>query len=106
MKQLGKTDYHWRVATRSLQTISFGQSVLVPRCRQPASRVSTAMAVMTAGALQLHPKIERGFGTERARLGTFRGLSTERAKLGPLKKKLKNFEIFFFYMVGTIKLHI
>ena len=33
----------------------------------------------------------RGFGTERARLGTFRGLSTERARLGPLKKKTQTF---------------
>ena len=31
----------------------------------------------------------RGFGTERARLGTFRGFSTERAKLGTLKKSQK-----------------
>ena len=30
-------------------------------------------------------KIERGLGTERARLGTFRGLGTERARLGPFK---------------------
>ena len=27
----------------------------------------------------------RGFGTERARLGTFRGLGTERARLGPFR---------------------
>ena len=49
---------------------------------QPAGRGSTAMVVTTAGALQLLPKIERGFGTERARLGTFRGSGTERARLG------------------------
>ena len=40
------------------------------------------MVVTTAGALRLLPKIERGLGTERARLGTFRGLGTERARLG------------------------
>ena len=40
---------------------------------QPAGRGSTAMAVKTAGALRLLPKIERGLGAERARLGTFRG---------------------------------
>ena len=38
------------------------------------------MVVTTAGALRLLPKIERGLGTERARLGTFRGLGTERAR--------------------------
>ena len=42
---------------------------------QPAGRGSTAMVVTTAGALPLLPKIERGLGTERARLGTFRGLA-------------------------------
>ena len=47
------------------------------------------MVVTTAGALRLLPKIERGLGTERARLGTFRGLGTERARLGTLKKNLK-----------------
>ena len=36
----------------------------------------------TAGALRLLPKIERGLGTERARLGTFRGLGTGRARSG------------------------
>ena len=30
-------------------------------------------------------KIERGWGTERARLGTFRGFGTERARLGTFK---------------------
>ena len=35
----------------------------------------------------------RGFGTERARLGTFRGLGTERARLGPFNQKLR-FPIF------------
>ena len=39
-------------------------------------RGSTAMAVKTAGALRLLPKIERGLGAERARLGTFRGFGT------------------------------
>ena len=39
----------------------------------------------TAGALRLLPKIERGLGTERARLGTFRGLGTERARLGTFR---------------------
>ena len=29
--------------------------------------------------------IERGLGTERARLGTFRGLGTERARLGTFR---------------------
>ena len=33
------------------------------------------MVVTTAGALRLLPKIERGLGTERARLGTFRGFA-------------------------------
>ena len=35
--------------------------------------------------------IQRGLGTERARLGTFRGFGTERARLGTLNQ---NFEIF------------
>ena len=43
------------------------------------------MVVTTAGALRLLPKIERGLGTERARLGTFRGLGTERARLGTFR---------------------
>ena len=30
-------------------------------------------------------KIERGFGTERARLGSFRGFNTERARLGTFR---------------------
>ena len=30
-------------------------------------------------------KIERGLGTERARLGTFRGFGTERARLGTFR---------------------
>ena len=33
----------------------------------------------------------RGFGTERARPGTFRGFDTERARLGTFNQ---NFEIF------------
>ena len=49
------------------------------------------MVVTTAGALRLLPKIERGLGTERARLGTFRGFGTERARLGTFNQK---FEIF------------
>ena len=40
------------------------------------------MVVTTAGAHRLLPKIERGLGTERARLGTFRDLGTEHARLG------------------------
>ena len=43
------------------------------------------MVVTTADALRLLPKIERGLGTERARLGTFRGLGTERARLGTFR---------------------
>ena len=43
------------------------------------------MVVTTAGALRLVPKIERGFGTERARLGYFRGFYTERARLGTFR---------------------
>ena len=38
-----------------------------------------------SGALRLLPKIERGLGTERARLGTFRGFGTERARLGTFR---------------------
>ena len=34
------------------------------------------MVVTTAGALRLLPKIERGLGAERARLGTFKGFGT------------------------------
>ena len=49
------------------------------------------MVVTTAGTLRLLPKIERGLGTERARLGTFRGFGTKRARLGTLNQ---NFEIF------------
>ena len=41
--------------------------------------------VTTAGALRLLPKIERGLGTERARLGTFRGFGTERARVGTFR---------------------
>ena len=33
------------------------------------------MVLTTAGALRLLPKIERGLGAERARLGTFSGFS-------------------------------
>ena len=40
------------------------------------------MVVTTAGALRLLQKIERGLGTDRARLGTFRGLGIERSRLG------------------------
>ena len=50
------------------------------------------MAMKTAGALRLLPKIERGLGTERARLGTFRGLGTERARLGTFRCFLKKFQ--------------
>ena len=32
----------------------------------------------------------RGFGTERARLGTFRGFGTERARLGTLEALVQN----------------
>ena len=66
---------HFHFTFTSL-TIDFGESYLVPRCRRPAGRGSTAMVVTTAGALRLLPKIERGLGAERARLGTFRGLGT------------------------------
>ena len=34
---------------------------------------------------RLRAKIERGLGTERARLGTFRGFGTERARLGTFR---------------------
>ena len=37
----------------------------------------------------------RGFGTEHARLGTFRSFDTERARLGTFKKNLK--KMLFFY---------
>ena len=52
------------------------------------------MVVTTAGVFRLLPKIERGLGTERARLGTFRGLGTERARLGTFKKNLKKMLFF------------
>ena len=53
------------------------------------------MVVTTAGALRLLPKIKRGLGTERARLGTFRGFGTERARLGTFKKNLKKLSFFY-----------
>ena len=40
----------------------------------------------------------RGFGTERARLGPFRGLGTERARLGTLKKKKKSLKKKYFLL--------
>ena len=52
------------------------------------------MVVTTAGALRLLPKIERGLGTERARLGNFKGFFTERARLGTFKKISK--KVMFF----------
>ena len=53
------------------------------------------MVVTTAGALRLLPKIERGLGRERARLGTFRGLGTERARLGTFNKNPKKMLLFY-----------
>ena len=50
-------------------------------------RGSTVMVVTTAGPLRFLPKIERGLGTERARLGTF-------------KKNLK--KMLFFYSQLTL----
>ena len=57
---------------------------------------------------RLRAKIERGLGTERARLGTFsgfdterarlgtfRGFGTERARLGTFKKNLKKLSFFY-----------
>ena len=50
------------------------------------------MVVTTAGALRLLPKIKRGLGTERARLGTFRAFGTERARLGTFRGFQKKFQ--------------
>ena len=43
--------------------------------------INTLIQIKTASALRITTKIERGLGTERARLGYFRGFSTERARL-------------------------
>ena len=42
----------------------------------------TAFAIDDQLARRSTAKIERGLGTERARLGSFRGFNTERARLG------------------------
>ena len=44
--------------------------------------INTLIQIKTPSALRITTKIERGLGTERARLGTFRGFGTERARLG------------------------
>ena len=41
-------------------------------------------------SLHFTMKIERGFGAERARLGSFRGFGTERARLGTFKALAQN----------------
>ena len=60
----------------------------------------------------------RGFGTERARLGTFRGFETERARLGTLRsfgterarlgtfRGLKNLHIFFPKIPPLLKFEV
>ena len=52
-------------------------------------------------------KIERGLGTERARLGTFRGFDTERARLGTFRgflEKVSNLKIWLKFATGNRQL--
>ena len=85
--------------THSLTSFTFSQLTWGSRTAFATDEKSlVAQRILPLRALPLLPQFKgfgterarlgtknRGFGTERARLGTFRGFGTERARLGTLR---------------------